>query len=518
MKYKVFILISILFFLITLVACNSGGEVTPPIEDDNTNIEEPNEPSIPDEPVVPEVPKEEPELPKDESIEKPDEPEIEEPLEDDIDYENSIFAAPGSNGDGTIDNPYSLNKALQSLTTKKILYLLPGVYNMTTAIILASTGDTTSYFKIFAYKDEKVVLDFGKNYLDNLPLEGKYGKETSKGIVIKGSHYHLKGITITHAGAHGMQISGNYNIVENCVFAYNGNTGCNIGGSSSKPYSEWPHDNLIKNCTSYGNYDWDRLDNMQGEDADGFGCKLTTGPNNIFDGCIAYNNSDDGWDLFTKHLTGPIGSVTIKNSVAFSNGYSVTGESMKNGNGFKLGGRAIEVDHYVENCIAFFNKANGFDDNSNPGTITLKKCSSYKNGSRNYAMGRFLDENNTYTSTWYENNTLFGPVENVPKSHNIFEDCISYAGGITDSYSGTAKNCYFYSSNNKYLVFDSLVNCNSKYNKGIEKNMFMPFSSTDIDLDNLENIHYDYRNFDYSVNLKEFLKIKDEYNIGASLH
>lgn len=511
MRCKLLLILAFLLFTFTLASCSN--KINDQVDNDiNTNTPSDNENNdldIPNqnEPIKPEVPKDEEKV----EPEKPNE-------DEEIDYTKAIFASSNGSGTGSYDSPYSLQAALSKLTNDKILYLLGGYYNVGSVIKLTSFGNKDSYYRIFSYNDEKVVLDFGKDYFKDQTLVGNYNSEKAKGIVIKGQYYHIKGLTITNCGAQGLQISGSYNIIENCVFAYNGNTGCSIGGASGKPYNEWPHDNLIKNCTSYGNYDWDRLDNMQGEDADGFGCKLTTGPNNIFDGCIAYNNSDDGWDLFTKHLTGPIGSVTIKNSIAFSNGFSITGESLKNGNGFKLGGRAIEVDHLVENCVAFNNKSNGFDDNSNPGTITLKKCTSYNNGARNYAMGRFLDENNTYTSTWYEDNILFGPIENVKKSHNIFESCISYDGGIADSYSGIAQNCYFYNTNNKYVIFDLLSNCNSKYVKGKEINIFNPFLSTTIDLDNLDNVHYDFRNDDYIVNLNLFLKIKDEINIGASLH
>ena len=73
--------------------------------------------------------------------------------------------------------------------------------------------------------------------------------------------------------------------------------------------------NLILNCTSYGNAD------AGYEDADGFAAKLTVGDGNVFDGCISYNNADDGWDLFAKVQSGSIGAVTIKNSVAYGNGY-----------------------------------------------------------------------------------------------------------------------------------------------------------------------------------------------------
>ena len=88
-------------------------------------------------------------------------------------------------------------------------------------------------------------------------------------------------------------------------------------------------------CTSYNN-----ADNGY-EDADGFAAKLTCGPGNVFDGCIAYNNADDGWDLYAKIQTGPIGVVTIKNCIAYSNGYLSDGTNAGNGNGFKLGGTSL---------------------------------------------------------------------------------------------------------------------------------------------------------------------------------
>lgn len=435
----------------------------------------------------------------------------------DIDYSNAIFASPAGTGNGSISDPFSLQTALSNLSNDKILYLLEGTYHLESNIVLNSVGSYDSYFKIFAYKDEKVVLDFGKDYSKDQTITGNYNKDLAKGIVLKGEFYHLKGLTITNCGAHGLQISGSYNIVENCVFAKNGNTGCDIDASSNKAFEDWPHDNLIKNCTSYGNYDWDRY-TSQGEDADGFGCKLTSGINNVFDGCIAYNNSDDGWDLFTKHLTGPIGTVKIINCVAFSNGYSLDGKPLMNGNGFKLGGRAIEVSHIVENSVAFFNKSNGFDDNSNPGTISLSNCTSFKNGSRNYAMGRFLNENNTYTSQWYENGTLFGPIYNVPKSHNIFKNCISYEGGKEDSYCGVASNCYFYANNNSFNYFQAEQECNSAYVKGNNVNSFNPFISLEIDLTNLEEIHYIYRDNNYNIDLASFLRLKEEYRLGAKLY
>jgi hypothetical protein len=56
--------------------------------------------------------------------------------------------------------------------------------------------------------------------------------------------------------------------------------------------------NTVINCDSYENYD----EANAGENADGFAAKLYIGPGNVFRGCRAWNNADDGWDLFAGAL------------------------------------------------------------------------------------------------------------------------------------------------------------------------------------------------------------------------
>lgn len=66
---------------------------------------------------------------------------------------------------------------------------------------------------------------------------------------------------------------------------------------------------------------------------------LTVGEGNEFRDSIAHHNIDDGWDLYAKSTEGPIGTVIIEDSVAYSNGwleesgFDLLGEL----SGFKLG-------------------------------------------------------------------------------------------------------------------------------------------------------------------------------------
>ena len=61
--------------------------------------------------------------------------------------------------------------------------------------------------------------------------------------------------------------------------------------------------------------------------------------------------------------------------------------SQANGNGFKMGGgdnsNSAQLTHHfiLKNCLAFGNKAKGFDQNNNAGSMTLLNCTSFGNGS-----------------------------------------------------------------------------------------------------------------------------------------
>lgn len=424
----------------------------------------------------------------------------------------AVYVSPNGTGDYTKNNPGEIYNALNNIQISDFIILRGGTYKMNEVIRLEEKGRENERYMIYAYKDEDVILDFGKYYSEDATITNEYNKSSCKGIIVSGNYYEIKGITIKGCGSSGMQVSGSYNLIENCVFAENGNTGLTISGSSSNTIDSWPSYNTILNCTSYGNYDWNRSSN-QGEDADGFAPKLCTGVGNVLDGCIAYNNSDDGYDLFTKHQTGKIGAVTLKNCLAFNNGYGLDGSVLKNGNGFKLGGRALEVSHNVINCLAFNNLADGFCDNSNPGTITFKNCTSYDNGGRNFNCGRFLEDNNTYSSTWYEGSTKYGPIENVPMSHNIFDSCISYKNNKLDTYAGLSTNTLFCGDDTpSFYCFTEQNNCNSKYNKGNLISSENPFVTTNTTIfDDLYNVHKNVRGKDNNIYLGDFLLVNSTY-------
>ncbi len=283
---------------------------------------------------------------------------------------------------GTKADPLNLVRVIEKATAGDTIILLDGTYKLSQRIRLPETqnGNAFSRISVIAENENQAILDFSLMDFDG----------NNRGIQVDGDYWYFYGIDITGAGDNGMYIGGNNNIVEYCRFYKNRDSGLQLGRSdgSYTQISQWPSNNLIKNCTSFDNYD----DETFGENADGFAAKLTTGEGNVFDGCIAYRNCDDGWDLYAKPDSGVVGATIIKNCISFENGFTLTSHSQDpfdpnspqiyttrdgDGIGFKLGGSILEGSVIIENCVAFSNKLEGFADNSNPGVISMKNCTAY---------------------------------------------------------------------------------------------------------------------------------------------
>lgn len=276
---------------------------------------------------------------------------------------------------GTVGSPLTLDAAITKVAAGGTIYMMSGTYSYSTQITIerGNNGDSGSYKSIMPYNSGTVILDFSsQTYGDPSDVTNP------RGLQLNGNYWYIKGLNVKGAADNGIYIGGSYNKIELCETYANRDSGLQLGRYiSTAAQSEWPANNLILNCTSHDNADPDN-----GEDADGFACKLTTGDGNVFRGCISYNNVDDGWDFYTKTATGAIGAVTLDGCVAYNNGVTSAGVSTANsdGNGFKLGGDKIAVNHIVKNCISFNNKKHGFTYNSNPGSIALTNCTSYNNG------------------------------------------------------------------------------------------------------------------------------------------
>ena len=301
-----------------------------------------------------------------------------------------VYVAPDASGTGTKESPASIYTAVNQAVPGQTIVMAPGVYALDSKLIIERGMDGTADAMITLMTEgfegpssERAVLDFG-------------GK--AAGMTLAANYWHLLGFDVTNSqdGQKGLQVGGSYNVVEQVNTYRNGNTGLQLSRyNGSDLRSEWPHDNLILNCTSYFNAD------KGYEDADGFAAKLTIGEGNVFDGCIAHHNADDGWDLYAKLETGNIGKVVIRNSVAYKNGYLLDDNGAEinagNGNGFKMGGENLSGYHTLINSIAFANKTKGIDSNSCP-DIQVECSTSYDNESYNVAFYTNTAVNTDYSA------------------------------------------------------------------------------------------------------------------------
>ena len=283
---------------------------------------------------------------------------------------DELYASPNGDafGKGTKESPLDLASALAYVKPGQTVVLEEGTYYQPKALIIERGNDGTKRKPktLKSAPGARAVLNF---------------QNAGGGMQLWGNYWIVENIDVckTDGNVKGFQVAGDYNIIRGVNTYLCGDTGLQISGTSTETYEKWPSYNLIENCTSYGNCD------PAENNADGFAAKLTCGDGNVFRGCIAYSNIDDGWDLFAKAESGPIGVVVIENSIAYKNGSLLDGSGNGDGNGFKLGGDGIGIPHVLRNSIAFNNGTSGVTSNSNP-NVVLENVTVYGNALRNISL------------------------------------------------------------------------------------------------------------------------------------
>ncbi|MES1205766.1 MAG: right-handed parallel beta-helix repeat-containing protein [Pseudomonadota bacterium] len=267
------------------------------------------------------------------------------------------------------------------------IWVKAGTYPSAVTVNLNKAGTEAAPYRILAAPGARPVFDFAAQ---------PRGSSAARGFALRGDYWHIKGVDVINAGDNCIHISGSHNTIEWVVTHGCDDTGIQItvdsslaGDATRGAY------NTILNCDSYENYD----STTGGENADGFAAKLYIGPGNVFRGCRAWNNSDDGWDFFASN-----DAVVLDGCWAFSNGKTAAGATNPNGdgNGFKLGGAPTAGDvnmggaiHQVTGCFAFENLACGFVRNNNTMVPVLSMC-----GGRADPKGEYCSLTNTGAKTF----------------------------------------------------------------------------------------------------------------------
>lgn len=268
-----------------------------------------------------------------------------------------LFVSPEGDafGDGSRAKPLDIITAVNYCKPGQTIILTGSTYLVPSGLMIERGNDGTASARktLKSDKGTRVVLDFSRCGL----------KSGGSAFNLFGNYWTLENFDITGSpdDVKALQIAGHYNIVSMVDAYLNGDTGIQIAGRGAEPFAKWPSHNIVYGCESFGNSD------PAQNNADGFAAKLTVGEGNIFRNCVSHHNVDDGWDLYAKVETGPIGATILENCITYANGTKLDGTGKGDGNGFKMGGDGINVPHILRNSITWGNGVNGITCNSNPG-------------------------------------------------------------------------------------------------------------------------------------------------------
>ena len=315
---------------------------------------------------------------------------------------NYFVATNGSDSNsGTIDKPFAtLGKAQSKVMAGDTVYIRQGTYRVTEAEIMEHyTAGSTTWSRVFkmsksgtgpdkricysGYKNERPVFDLSAVKPENERVIVFY---------VSGSYLHFRnievvGTQVTIVGHTQSECFRNEGGSDNIYEHLSMHDGMAIGF-----YIVTGKNNLVLNCDAYNNYD-PVSDGGKGGNVDGFGGHLTSPQytGNVFRGCRAWYNSDDGFDLINCYA-----SYIIEYCWSFRNGYKPHSieSSGGNGAGFKSGGYGMGdikkvpnpiPQHTVRYCLAYYNRQQGFYSNHHLGGLIFENNTAYKNPS-NYNM------------------------------------------------------------------------------------------------------------------------------------
>lgn len=303
----------------------------------------------------------------------------------------------------------TLGKAQQVVQAGDNVYILPGTYAITESQISKEENPYKIVFNMSQRGQEGSPIRFigltenGQRPVFDLSAVNPTGYRVTAfyvtGQYLVFRNFEVVGIQVNitdHTQSENFRIrNGSYNTFDNIA--------CHDGMGIGFYLTNNSHHNLFLNCDGYNQYD-PVSENGKGGQNDGFGCHVQAGNvGNIFIGCRAWNNADDGFDLINC-----FSPVTFCYSIAYHNGYDAEGNKRQDGNGFKSGGFGMSATavslpadgapmHEVYHNLAVQNKTNGIYSNHHLGGIHFHHNTSSGNGSYAYSFvnrkGPAADEN-----------------------------------------------------------------------------------------------------------------------------
>jgi hypothetical protein len=325
-------------------------------------------------------------------------------------FSATFYVAPAGNDahSGTIQQPFlTIQRAQAAVAAGDTVYIRGGTYLMQNSQIagyaspyayvtlLNKSGSATAgRINYWAYPGEQPVFNYAN--LDpnltspNAPFAAPYRLSAFE---VTGSYIYLRGLEVV--GVRVPRVASNVNTLSIC-FSQSGAGGNNIyeqlsmhDGQAIGFYLTRGPNNLILNCDAYRNNDNVNTTNSTGTanggNVDGFGCHPNNAnyTGNVFRGCRAWQNSDDGYDCISAFA-----ATVFENCWAFYNGYTQNFVSRGDGNGFKAGGYgstayaslpAVIPSNTVRFCVSVRNRSNGFYSNHHLEGSTWLNNTAYQN-------------------------------------------------------------------------------------------------------------------------------------------
>jgi hypothetical protein len=258
-----------------------------------------------------------------------------------------------------VSSAEELVSAIKSAKAGSTIYIRGGTYYFGESINLRSSGTKSRMITLSKHPDDnkRPMLDFSA--MGESPRH--------QALKLKGDYWYIYGIDVRKAGDNGLYITSSNNVVEFSTFSECADTGLQLAKGASN--------NLIKNVDSFFNAD------SSLENADGFAAKLDVGDGNKFYGCRAWNNLDDGFDGYLRGSDNV--TTTYERCWVVRNGYLKDGSlGAGDGNGFKTGGsdkKDLKHNAVLINTIAAGNAVDGYDHNSNRGTVIIHNAIAHDN-------------------------------------------------------------------------------------------------------------------------------------------
>ncbi|MGW0860740.1 right-handed parallel beta-helix repeat-containing protein, partial [Streptomyces sp. NPDC002690] len=257
----------------------------------------------------------------------------------------TLYVAPdGSDeGDGSLAHPFAtLGKAVAGVRPGGTILLRGGVYRPAEAVEISTNADAEHRITLANYPGEHPVVD-----ASGVPRNAWAVTQTA-------DYWTVRGLEIHGSASHAYVCRGcAHTVFQGLSFHDNAESGLTLRDDGTEA-------NSVLDSDFYDNHGPD------GRGGVGLAIKFGSGAGNLVRGCRTYDNADEGVDL--GGFTSP---VTVESNWSFGNG-----------NGFTLGGgntRAV-VAHVVRNNAAWDNTGQGFNDEGNPGRISLTRNTAYRNG------------------------------------------------------------------------------------------------------------------------------------------